>query len=112
MSEPFEELAALDHLVHEPARLAILTALTACRSAEFLYLQRLTGLTKGNLSSHLAKLEAAGLVTIDKHFVGKVPHTQLALTERGQAAIQRHWERLDHLRSATRAWSPEPGRAS
>ena len=46
MPEPFEEIAGLDKLIHEPARLAILTALSACRKANFLYLQRLTGLTK------------------------------------------------------------------
>jgi len=61
MPEPFQELAGLDRLVHEPARLAILTSLGACSSADFLFLQRLTGLSKGNLSSHLAKLEEAGL---------------------------------------------------
>jgi len=57
MSAPFERLAELDRLVHEPARLAIMTALSACERADFLYLQRLTGLSRGNLSSHL---EAGG----------------------------------------------------
>ncbi|HEY3056658.1 MAG TPA: transcriptional regulator, partial [Thermoanaerobaculia bacterium] len=63
-SQPFERLAGLDRLVHEPARLSILTALSACKSADFLFLQRLTGLSKGNLSSHLSKLEEGGLVAI------------------------------------------------
>ena len=57
MPAPFEHIAELDRLIHEPARLAILTALRACRTADFLFLQRLTGLSNGNLSSHLAKLE-------------------------------------------------------
>lgn len=70
MKPPFEELASVDRLVHEPARLAILTALAACASADFLFLQQLTGLSKGNLSSHLAKLEQAGLVGVSKQFVG------------------------------------------
>ena len=62
MKPPFKSLAELDRMIHDPSRLAILTALSSCRSADFLYLQRLTGLSKGNLSSHLAKLEDAGLV--------------------------------------------------
>ena len=76
MKAPFEELAALDRLVHEPARLSILTALASCESADFLYLQRLTGLSKGNLSSHLSKLEEAGLLVVTKQFKGKTPNTQ------------------------------------
>lgn len=106
MPEPFEELAELDRLVHEPARLAILTALGACRSADFLYLQRLTGLTKGNLSSHLAKLEAESLVRIDKEFVGKLPSTSVSITRRGRAAIERHWRELSELRRRALEWKP------
>ncbi|MEX1127939.1 MAG: transcriptional regulator [Vicinamibacterales bacterium] len=71
MPTPFEHLAALNRLVHEPSRLAILTALSACEKADFLFLLNITGLTKGNLSSHLSKLEQAGLVTIEKKFEGK-----------------------------------------
>jgi DNA-binding transcriptional ArsR family regulator len=107
MSAPFEELADLDRLVHEPARLAILTALAACRSADFLYLQRLTGLSKGNLSSHLAKLESAELVAVEKEFVGKTPNTRLSISKTGRIAIERYWKRLDHLRQASLAWTPE-----
>jgi DNA-binding transcriptional ArsR family regulator len=104
--EPFEELADLDKLVHEPARLAILTSLSACSGADFLFLQRLTGLSKGNLSSHLAKLETAGLVEVHKQFVGKTPHTSLALTDAGRATIELHWDQLERLREAARHWQP------
>ena len=107
MAAPFEELAELDRLVHEPARLALLTALSVCRSADFLYLQRLTGLSKGNLSSHLAKLADGGLVAIDKEFVGKTPNTRVSLTRQGRAAIERHWERLKTLRQRALRWQPE-----
>jgi DNA-binding MarR family transcriptional regulator len=107
MKAPFEELATLDRLVHEPARLSLLTALATCESADFLYLQRLTGLSKGNLSSHLSKLEEAGLLAVTKQFKGKTPNTLLAITERGRQAIERHWEQLDRLRSSTRQWEPE-----
>jgi DNA-binding MarR family transcriptional regulator len=105
MAAPFEELADLDRIVHEPARLSLLTALSVCHSADFLYLQRLTGLSKGNLSSHLAKLESASLVNIEKEFVGKLPNTRVSLTRTGRAAIDRHWKRLDKLRRETSSWT-------
>ncbi|PTM58874.1 transcriptional regulator [Desmospora activa] len=92
---PYQELAQLNKLVHEPARLSILTALSACTMAEFLFLQDLTGLTKGNLSSHLTKLENAGLVAVDKHFVRqKIPQTTIRITSEGRAAVENHWKRL------------------
>ncbi len=106
MSEPFEEIAELDRLVHEPARLAILTALAACRSADFLYLQRLTGMTKGNLSSHLAKLESAELVMIEKAFVDKTPNTHVSITKGGRAAIDAYWRQIDRLRKSALDWKP------
>jgi DNA-binding MarR family transcriptional regulator len=106
MTAAFEELAALDKLIHEPARLAIMTALSACHSADFLFLQQLTGLTKGNLSSHLAKLEEANLVQIDKQFVGKKPNTQIGLTEQGRRAIEQHWQQLETLHQNAQQWSP------
>ena len=107
MTETFEALAGLNKLVHEPARLAILTALSACSSADFLFLQRLTGLTKGNLSTHLSRLEEAGLVEIEKGFVGKKPNTRASLTEKGRNAIERHWTMLENLRRETQQWQPE-----
>ena len=88
----------LNKLLHEPARLALMTALSSCESADFLFLQRLTGLTKGNLSSHLSKLEEAGFITISKQFVGKIPNTGVALTQPGREAIAQHWQQLDALR--------------
>ena len=107
MTAPFERIAELDRLVHEPARLAILTALSACRSAEFLFLLRLTGLSKGNLSSHLAKLEEAGLIVIDKSFVGKMPTTAITITRQGRQQVERHWKKLEDLRQDALRWQPE-----
>lgn len=101
---PFEELSNLDRLVHEPARLAILTALASCESMEFLFLQSLTGLTKGNLNTHLTRLEQAGLVTIEKTFKGKVPVTSVQITDTGRDSINSHWERLSWLRRAASKW--------
>jgi DNA-binding transcriptional ArsR family regulator len=89
---------ALDRLVHEPGRLAILTVLSSIADADFVFLLRTTGLTKGNLSSHLTKLEEAGLVEIEKRFVGKKPNTAVALTRLGRERITRHWEQLEQLR--------------
>jgi DNA-binding MarR family transcriptional regulator len=88
----------VDRLVHEPGRLAILTVLSSVADADFVFLQRATGLTKGNLSSHLTKLEDAGLVEIEKRFVRKKPNTSVALTAEGRQRITRHWEQLDRLR--------------
>ena len=89
----------LDKLVHEPGRLAILTVLSSVNDADFLFLQRTTGLTKGNLSSHLTKLEDAGLVTIEKRFVRKKPNTRVALTGNGKQRVDRHWVQLDRLKA-------------
>jgi DNA-binding MarR family transcriptional regulator len=97
MSQPEEELL-LDRLIHEPGRLAILTVLSSVRAADFVFLQRTTGLTKGNLSSHLTKLEEAGLVEIHKRFVGKKPNTNVTLTPVGKQRIARHWDQLERLK--------------
>ncbi|HNT75952.1 MAG TPA: transcriptional regulator [Anaerolineae bacterium] len=104
MTEAFEVLAGLDKIVHEPARLALLTALSACSSADFVSLQRLTGLTKGNLSTHLSKLEEAGLIAIEKQFVGKKPNTLVRLTPEGRTAIDQHWQQLERLHRDAQQW--------
>lgn len=92
-----------DRLVHEPGRLAILTVLSSVSDADFVFLQRATGLTKGNLSSHLTKLEDAGLVTIEKRFVRKRPNTKVALTPDGARRIADHWARLERLKTLARS---------
>ena len=107
MSRIFEELANLDRLVHEPARLAILTALTACQKADFLFLQRLTGLSAGNLSVHLSRLEEAGLIETGKQIVGKRTNTQVWITAKGRGVIEGHWQKLEDLRRDAGTWKPE-----
>ena len=97
MPEPSDELI-LDRLIHEPGRLAILTVLSSVTDADFVFLQRTTGLTKGNLSSHLTKLEDAGLVAIEKRFIRKKPNTNIALTALGKKRIAKHWEQLERLK--------------
>jgi DNA-binding transcriptional ArsR family regulator len=96
------ERPELDPLVHEPARLAILTVLSSVKEGDFTFLQRATGLTKGNLSSHLTRLEDAKLVRIDKRFVGKKPNTNVTLTPSGRSRTARHWQQLEQLRDIAR----------
>jgi len=67
-SPKIQRLAQIDRVIHEPARLMIVALLTAVEEADFQYLHQTTGLTKGNLSVHLSKLEGAGYVEIEKSF--------------------------------------------
>jgi DNA-binding MarR family transcriptional regulator len=80
----------IDRLIHEPARLMIMSYLAVVESADFLFLQSQTSLTFGNLSSHLSRLEEAGYLRIEKKFVGKKPNTILSLTATGREAFDRY----------------------
>jgi DNA-binding MarR family transcriptional regulator len=92
----------LDRLVHEPARLVILTTLASCASADFVFLKRITHLTNGNLSAHLTKLEKGGLVVMQKRFVDRKPNTKVSITGRGKRAVEEHWSRLERLRKGVK----------
>jgi DNA-binding transcriptional ArsR family regulator len=81
-------LEGLDRLIHEPARLLIVALLTVVESADFTFLMQQTGLTWGNLSSHMSKLEEAGYIEVEKTFKGKRPNTMLRLTETGRDAFR------------------------
>ena len=94
IQESWSELTSVDKLIHEPARLAALTILDVVESADFLYLQRATGLTKGNLSVHLQKLEEAGLIEIQKTFQGKYPRTLCKLTPQGKQGFSIYKEQM------------------
>ena len=87
-------IAEIDRLVHEPARLSILGLLYVVERAEFLYLLRQTGLTRGNLSSHLSTLERAGYVEMTKEFVDKRPLTLLRMTRQGRDAFDAYRQRM------------------
>jgi DNA-binding transcriptional ArsR family regulator len=78
---------SIDRLVHEPARLAIMTQLLVLERADFIFVMNETGLTRGNLSSHMSKLEQAGYLKVEKKFEGKTPRTMLALTKKGRQAL-------------------------
>jgi DNA-binding transcriptional ArsR family regulator len=91
----------LDRLIHEPARLLIVTILASVVSADFLFLQRETRLTKGNLSAHLSKLEEAGYVKIEKTFKGKLPLTVCKLTSSGKKALIQYRQQLQEFMDKT-----------
>jgi DNA-binding transcriptional ArsR family regulator len=87
MNPRIKEVAQLDRVIHEPVRLMIMMVLQGTGEADFLYLQRECGLTQGNLSSHLLKLEEAGYVEIEKKFKGKRPLTLCRLTSVGEESL-------------------------
>ena len=90
VDESLQHLVDVDKIIHEPARLSIMAHLYVVESADFLFIMRQTGLTFGNLSAHMSKLEAAGYVTILKEFIGKKPHTMLVLTKKGRNAFEEY----------------------
>lgn len=92
--DPVRALGRLDRVLHEPARLVLLTLLEPAEEADFLYLHQRSGLTKGNLGAHLSRLEAAGYVAITKRFRGKVPHTTCRLTAEGRRAFHAYREEM------------------
>ena len=94
MNERIREIAQLDRLIHEPARLQILMFLQEVEEADFLYLQREGGFSTGNLSGHLSKLEAAGYVQIQKMFKGKMPLTVCRLTAAGEKALSAYCDQM------------------
>ncbi|HHS12902.1 MAG TPA: transcriptional regulator [bacterium] len=95
--EDIQSLAEIDRLIHEPARLLITANLYVVESADFLFLMRQTGLTHGNLSSHMSKLEEAGYLEVKKEFVQKRPHTMLFLTEKGRRAFKAYSRRMKQV---------------
>jgi DNA-binding transcriptional ArsR family regulator len=93
-NEEVRNLIDVDRLIHEPARLMIVAVLSAVEQADFLFLLNATGLTKGNLSSHLSRLEEAGYVEIEKTFDGKTPRTICCLTTAGKEALATYREQM------------------
>jgi len=104
MTSDLRDLVMLDRMIHEPARLLIITVLYPVASMDFLKLQKALGYTRGNLSSHLAKLEAAGYVALEKKFKRKYPLTVCGLTRRGRAAIADYAEKLRRVSEVANGW--------
>lgn len=102
MSNDLRSLTDVDRLLHEPSRAVIVAILAAVESADFVFLQRETGLTKGNLSTHLTKLEEAGYIKIEKTFRGKYPLTLCSLTEAGREAFTNYRKKLSQFVEQTK----------
>ncbi len=88
------QASGLDRVIHEPARMVIVTILSTVEKADFLFLLNTSGLTKGNLSAHLSRLESAGYVTIEKTFKGKMPQTLISLSSEGRSAFEAYRKQL------------------
>ena len=80
----------LDPLLHSELRLAVMSILAGVDGAEFSYIKQQTGATSGNLSVQLDKLSAAGYISVEKGFKGKVPCTTCKITPAGLAAFENY----------------------
>ncbi len=97
MKSDYSCIVDLDRLLHEPMRLLLVSLLAAVESVDYLYLLRETGMSKGNLTSHLAKLEDAGYIKVEKMFRGKIPQTIYALTPTGHQALKTYRQQLQKI---------------
>ena len=97
MNDSVRNIGSVDRLIHEPGRLMLVALLYVVEAADFLYLLNESGMTKGNLSSHLSKLEEAGYIEIVKGFRGKLPHTVVSLTSAGREAFDRYRAQLKSI---------------
>jgi DNA-binding MarR family transcriptional regulator len=90
-------LAEIDQVIHASARLMVLTYLFVVESADYIFLKNMTGLTWGNLATHLNKLEESGYIESVKSFQGKKPHTTIYLTEHGREAFQEYRRNMQQV---------------
>jgi DNA-binding MarR family transcriptional regulator len=88
---------ALDRLIHERLRLAIVSALAVHEALTFSELKALLDTTDGNVSVHARKLEDAGYIRCTKGFEGRVPRTEYRLTAEGRAALERYLAHMEAL---------------
>jgi len=93
-----QPLSDNDKIIHEPARLMIMSYLYVVESADFVFLRNQTGLTDGNLSSHLSKLESVGYLEVQKKFKGKKPQTLLKLSNKGREAFDLYRKKMESWR--------------
>jgi DNA-binding HxlR family transcriptional regulator len=96
LDQLLEGLSHIDKVIHEPARLLILCHLSVLESADFLFLLRKTGLTRGNLSTHMRRLEKVGYVDVEKKFVERLPLTVYQLTKAGKQALATYHEKMSN----------------
>lgn len=93
---------ALDRLIHERVRLAIVSALAVNASLSFNELKQLLGTSDGNLSVHARKLEEAGYIACEKSFHDRIPRTDYRLTAAGRRALEAYLDHMEALIQATR----------
>jgi DNA-binding MarR family transcriptional regulator len=93
----FHALSDINKVVHEPARLMILSYLSVINSADFTFLMKQTELTRGNLSSHISKLEEASYVKVSKEFVDKIPRTLIRITTKGKNALKKYRDKMQNV---------------
>lgn len=98
MNKALHAIPSPNRRIHEPARLAILTVLSSCASADFVFLQKITRLSKGNLSVQRSNLEQAGLVIIHKEIIDKKMRTTVSLSKRGISELSDYWKTMDAIR--------------
>jgi DNA-binding MarR family transcriptional regulator len=90
----------INTIIHQPARLKIMASLLALDSGEqvdFVYLRKILNLTDGNLGAHLAKLENAGYIKIEKTFIARKPRTFIKATGKGRDAFEEHITALEAI---------------
>ena len=96
-NESLQHIAEINKLVHSPARLMILAVLNMIESADFLFVEQQTKLTRGNLSSHMRKLEEIEYIEITKEFVNKIPRTLLRITKKGRSALYEYKKNMEQV---------------
>ncbi|MEJ2413315.1 MAG: transcriptional regulator [Anaerolineales bacterium] len=84
----------IDRLIHEPVRLKVLAFLSLLESADFTFLVSRLGLTMGNLSAHISKLQDAGYVSVEKGYKDNRPQTMISLTDEGRQAFQEYRQQM------------------
>lgn len=95
--EVFQPIISIDRILHEPARLAIMALLYSMKEADFGFLKSYIGLSQGNLSSHLRRLERAGYIIVERGFVTRYPTTLARITDKGIANYQKYRRCLSHF---------------
>ena len=96
-NEKTNPTSELDPVIHAPSRLNIVTNLYVVESADFIFLRNVTGLTWGNLSAHMSKLEEAGYVEVEKSIVNKKTHTVAKLTGKGREAFESYKDKMKEV---------------
>lgn len=98
----FEETTNLDRTIHQPVRLAIVSALAVAERMSFNQLKEALEVSDGNLSVHARKLEEQGYLACNKRFSGRVPRTEYRLTAKGREALERYLRHMKSLIAALR----------